>query len=70
MIRCAIIIMYKASAFTIVGIIVGVCFVIIHVDCEIFSAIEKLEKLFRSEGIFIRELDKFSKNIDDDYVNR
>lgn len=60
--------MYKSSAVVIVGLIFGVCFV--HVDCEIFSAIEKLEQLFRSERIFIRELEKFAKNVDDDYIHR
>lgn len=62
--------MYKASVFIFVGLIFEVCFVLIHVDGEIFSAIEKLEQLFRSERVFIRELEKFAKNVDDDYLHR
>lgn len=65
MIRCGII-MYKVIAF----IIVGVCFVITHVNCEIFSAIEKLEQLFDSERVFIKELEKFAEKVDDEFINR
>lgn len=62
--------MYKVITFIIVVLVFGVCFVITHVNCEIFSAIEKLEQLFDSERAFIRELENFAEKVDDDYVKR
>lgn len=62
--------MYKVITFIIVGLVFGVCFFITQVNCEIFSAIERLEQLFDSERIFIKELENFAEKVDDDYVNR
>lgn len=62
--------MYKLIGFISAGLAFGVCFVITHVNCEIFSAIEQLEQLFDSERIFIKELEKFAEEVDNDYINR
>lgn len=41
-----------------------------RIDCEIFSAIEELEKLAANENILIDELAKFANQIEDEYVHR
>lgn len=40
------------------------------INCEIFSAIEELEKLAAVEQIIIKELQSFATQLNDDYVNR
>ena len=59
--------MYKLIAF---GLVLGLCFVTTHVNCEMFSAIEKLEQLFYNERVVIKELERFAEKLDDDYVKR
>lgn len=39
-------------------------------NCEIFSAINELEKLFDDEEIIILQLKSFAKHVSNDYVNR
>lgn len=39
-------------------------------DCEIFSAIDELQKLAANEKILINELRAFALEVNDDYVNR
>lgn len=39
-------------------------------DCEIFSAIEELEKLAANEQVLIYELEKLANQVNDDYVHR
>lgn len=44
--------------------------VINKINCEIFSAIDELEKFVATEHILISELEKFANQIKDDYVYR
>lgn len=39
-------------------------------DCEIFSAIDELQKLAVNEKILINELRTFALEVNDEYVNR
>lgn len=51
-------------------IIVFLALMEMNVDCEIFSAVDELEKLAVDEKLIIEELKVLAKTIDNDYVNR
>lgn len=46
------------------------CLMISLVNGEIFSAIEKLEKLAKAEKVMIEQLRDFSLRVNDDYVKK
>lgn len=43
---------------------------IAKINCEIFSAIQELEKLAVNEKFLIKEFKVFASQVNDDYINR
>lgn len=41
-----------------------------QLNCEMFSAIDKLEKLARDEKLILQELEIFANQVNDDYIVR
>lgn len=56
--------------FVIIILIFAAVFNIEFANCEIFSAIDELEKLAYDEKIIIEEFQVFASDLNDDYVDR